>query len=65
MFTEREIWAAARLLVAEHGEQALVRAGRRAEELLAVGNVYAHVRWVKVMAAVEQLQTTVRDGLVH
>jgi hypothetical protein len=65
MFTEREIWAAARLLIAEHGEQALIRAGRRAEDLLALGNVYAHIGWVKVMATIEQLQSAAPGGLVH
>lgn len=59
---ECEIWAAARLVVLQHGDDAVIRATQRADKLLAEGNIDGWRIWLRIKAAIERLQSITPDG---
>ena len=48
---------AAKLLIDQHGEEATIRAARRAEELLHDGNSFGSAIWRQVLEAIEALKS--------
>ena len=58
MTEEIDIWRAAYLLVKRHGDDAEVVAAKRADELLAQGDVDGQRIWKRILAAVQELQRT-------
>jgi hypothetical protein len=63
MTTRQDILRAASLVIANHGERAWFRCAQRADELLDRGDVEAARAWRRILAAVEELQSTERpDG---
>ena len=56
MVDDRDIWRAANLLVKRHGcADAASVAARRAEELLAAGDVEGYAVWKRILSAVAEL----------
>jgi hypothetical protein len=64
MVDDRDIWRAANLLVRRNGRpDAAPAAARRAEELLAAGDVEGYAVWKRILSAVAELtRTTPAEG---
>src|SRR5262245_62019100 len=63
MISERDIWTAANMLVKRYGADAKLEAGKRADELLADGDMEGQRVWLRIIRAVEELQRAERrDG---
>ena len=62
---ERDIWAAANLLIKQHGDDAEIHAAMRADAMLEQGDVAGQTVWMRIKRAIRQLQTTDRPGSVH
>ena len=60
-----DLWRAAKLLIDRYGKTAPVEAMRRADALAAQGNAAGRVVWLRILEAVEELQSTVPSGAVH
>ena len=61
--TKREVFAVdvyrtAKLLINEHSEEAPIEAAMRADEFLTKGNLEGQATWLRVLAAVKELQAT-------
>ena len=52
----RDIWAAAAILVKRFGADAAFEAGRRADELLAEGDMEGQREWKLILLAIQELQ---------
>ncbi len=50
-----DIYRSAKLLVDQHGEDAVIEAAMRADKLLAAGDMDGKRVWVRIMKAVEEL----------
>jgi hypothetical protein len=61
MTTDRDIWTTAKLVIREHGDQAWLNASQRSDKLLATGDVEGARTWRRVLAAIEQLQSSKPD----
>jgi hypothetical protein len=57
MVSEIEIWQSAKLMVAQYGEGAFVRAEERAAALKANGDIDGWATWVRIAAAILELQS--------
>ena len=63
MTANLDIWRAAKVLVKEYGDEALLLAARRCDALLANGDVDGERVWRGILRAVEELRRTERtDG---
>ena len=60
-----DIWCAAKLLIDRHGESAAVEAMKRADALAAQGDAAGKVAWLRILEAIEELQSTVPSGPIH
>jgi len=58
MIDDLDIFRAANILVKRHGAGATLVAARRAEELLAEGDLDGHAIWKRIVAAVNELTRT-------
>ena len=56
MIPDLDVWRAAQLMVKRHGEDAAIRAGMRADELLAEGDTEGAATWRAIIRAIEELQ---------
>lgn len=56
MVTELEIWRAARLLISQYGDSAFDQAEERAAALKAKSDVDGWATWVRIAAAILELQ---------
>jgi len=65
MIEDREIWACANLLVQQHGENAWFVAARRADELLAQGEMEGHRTFRRILARIKELEAVKPDGPLH
>ena len=61
MIDDREIWACANLLVRQHGENAWFVAARRADELLAQGEMEGHRTFRRILARIKELEAMKPD----
>lgn len=62
---EREIWACANLLLKQHGDHAWFAASRRADELLAAGEMEGHRTFVRILGRIKQLEALAPADVVH
>jgi len=62
MAIDRDVAAAATLLLARYGSRARVYAAHRAAKLYAPRDAAARQLWVAVVGAIEELQRPARDG---
>ena len=60
MIPNRDIWAAAKILIDRHGDDAAIVTSQRQDELLDEGDVDGANIWKAIIKAVEELQ---RDSL--
>jgi len=56
MIPELDIWRAANLLVQEHGDDAELEAGRRADLMLERGDLEGRLVWKRIRRAIIELQ---------
>jgi hypothetical protein len=62
MVADPDIFRAAKLLIDQHGEDAVSRASERAEELLTAGDAEGAVIWRRILEAIDELTRSRRDG---
>ena len=65
MIDDLDLWRAAKLLVDRYGETAPVEAMKRADALAAEGDTEGKVVWLRILEAIEELQSAVPTGAVH
>lgn len=65
MTTDLDIWRAAKLLMYRHGATATIEAMKRADPLAAQGDAAGKVVWLRILEAIEELQSTVPTGPIH
>ena len=56
-----DVWRAARLMVQQHGDEAIRQAEQRAAELEEAGDADGHTVWLRIAAAVEELRRAPRQ----
>jgi len=62
MTSNPDIYRAAKLLMDQHGENAPLRAAERADQLLEAGDMIGATTWRRILAAIEELRRTRREG---
>ena len=62
MVSDPDIFRAAKLLIDQHGEEALLRAAERADLLLEDGDTEGAAIWRRILAAIEELMRGRREG---
>jgi hypothetical protein len=62
LIDDPDIFRAAKLLIDQHRDDAALQAAQRADELLEDGDVDGSAAWRRILAAVEELQRTRREG---
>ncbi len=62
MIDDRDIWRAANIMVKRHGADARIAAAQRADQLLDAGDVTGFAVWKRIVAAIEDIQSTVPQG---
>ncbi len=62
---EIDIWRTAKLLTNQHGDQAAIDAGMKADELLEAGDMEGYAVWRRIIRAIEELQRTQATGATH
>ena len=65
MIDEREIWACANLLLQQHGDNAWFVASRRADELLAQGEMEGHRTFVRILDRIRALEAVDHGRQLH
>jgi hypothetical protein len=65
MIEDREIWACANLLIRRHGDNAWSVASRRADELLAQGEMDGHRAFVRILNRIRALEAMNAADMVH
>ena len=65
MIDDREIWACANLLLQQHGDNAWFVVSRRADELLAQGEVEGHRTFWRILARIKELEASNPGGQLH
>jgi hypothetical protein len=59
--SDPDIFCAAKLLIDQHGEDAPLRAGERADEFLEAGDMIGAATWRRILAAIEGLRRGRRE----
>ena len=62
MIDDPDIFQAAQLLLQRHGDDAAIRAARRADELEDEGNINASLVWCHIIEAIDDLTRGQKDG---
>ena len=65
MTTDLDIYRSAKLLIDRHEDTATIEAMKRADALAAQGDAAGNVVWLRILEAIEQLQSTEPTGAVH
>ncbi len=67
MTSDLDIYRSANELIKQHGEAADIEAAMRADECLAAGDMEGEAVWIRIVKAVEELQSEERpdDAEVH
>ena len=65
MTDEIDVYRAATVLMRERGEDAVIEAAMRADALLDQGDMEGRAVWLRVMAAIKELEATEPEGVVH
>ena len=56
--SDLDIYRSAKLLLDQHGEDATLEAAMRADKLLAAGDLDGKRAWLRIIAAIEEMQRT-------
>jgi hypothetical protein len=56
MISDRDVWAAALLMLKRFGNDAMLEAAARADELLENGDMIGSETWHRILNAIERLQ---------
>jgi hypothetical protein len=56
MISDRDVWQAALLLVKRYGDDAMIEASERADQLLDGGDMAGAETWHRILNAIERLQ---------
>jgi triphosphoribosyl-dephospho-CoA synthetase len=56
MIDDRDVWQAAVLLVKRYGDDAMIEASERADQLLEKGDMVGAETWHRILDAIERLQ---------
>jgi hypothetical protein len=56
LITDRDVWAAALLMVKRYGDDAMLEAAERADQLLDEGDMAGTETWQRILNAIERLQ---------
>ncbi len=62
---ERDIWAAALLLIDRHGNNAALRAIKRVNELLESDDIDGAAVWLRIVTVIRQIETSEAAGPIH
>jgi hypothetical protein len=63
MIADLDIWRVAALLMKRHGDDAVLFASRRIDELLAEGDLEGRAIWYRILEAMTELiRTTLAEG---
>ncbi len=65
MTDEIDIYHAAAVLMRERGEDAVIEAAMRADALLAKGDMEGRAVWLRIIAAIREMEATEPTGAVH
>ena len=67
MTSDLDIYRSANELIKQHGEDAPIHAAMRADELMETGDMDGRAVWLRIVRAVEELQSQERpdDAEVH
>ncbi len=67
MISDLDIYRSANELIEQHGEDALIEAAMRADELAADGDMEGRAVWLRIVKAIEELLSEERpaDAEVH
>jgi len=65
MTSDLDIYRTANLLVRQHGNEAPIHAGMRADELMATGDMEGCGVWLRVIEAIKALLAEKPEGAVH
>lgn len=65
MTDDIEIYRAAALMMKRHGEDAPIEAAMRADALLDQGDMDGRAVWLRIIAAIKELEATEPEGVVH
>lgn len=67
MISDRDIYASANLMIRRFGDDAALEAGKRADELMAEGDMDGCRTWKQIIKAIEEVQrqTPAPDEPVH
>ncbi len=65
MTSNLDIYRTAQLLIDQHGDDAILEAAMRADEMLDKGDLDGRAVWRQVLAAIEELQKVAPEGPVH
>lgn len=63
--TDVDVWRAAKLLIDQYGEDATAEAMKRTDARAAKGDTTGKVLWLRILEAIEELQSTKPNGPVH
>ena len=62
MTSDLDIYRSANELIKQHGEDAPVLAAMRADELMEAGDMEGEAVWLRIVKAIEELQSEERPG---
>jgi hypothetical protein len=62
MIPDRDVWAAATLMVKRYGDDAAIQAAMRADELGKANDIDGQCEWIRILKAIEQLQRQPAPG---
>ena len=65
MTDEIDIIRSAAVLMRRHGEDASIEAAMRADALLEQGDMDGRAVWLRIIAAIKELEATEPEGVVH
>ncbi len=65
MTSDLDIYRTAAVLMRERGEDAVIEAAMRADALLDKGDMDEWAVWIRVIAAIKELEATEPEGAVH
>ena len=60
-----DIYRSAKLYIDRHGDQAVLQAAMRSDDLFDTGDMDGAATWRRIIAAIEVMQATEPDGAVH
>jgi triphosphoribosyl-dephospho-CoA synthetase len=65
MIDDRDVWQAALLIVKRYGDDAMLEASERADQLLDEGDMAGAETWHRILNAIERLKALAEGEKVH